>query len=72
MLRWFGHVERMDEGHMAKKVNISDVEWSKCRGRPRLGCMDGVKRALGERGMSMEQGRQNALDRSWESSVRSE
>ena len=41
--------------------------------RPRLGWMVGVKRALGERGMSIEQGRQNALDRKrWELIVRSE
>ena len=26
MLRWFGHVEKLDEDRMAKKVMISDVE----------------------------------------------
>ena len=52
----------MDEECMAKEEMISDVEGNKCRGRPRLGWMGCVKRALGERGMSVEQGRQNALD----------
>ena len=26
MLKWFGHVERMDQEHMAKEVMIFDVE----------------------------------------------
>ena len=34
--------------------------------------MDGVRMALGEIGMSVEQGRLNALDRRWELIVRSE
>ena len=34
--------------------------------------MGGVKRALGEGDKSVEQGKQNALDRGWESIVRSE
>ena len=57
MLRWLGHVKRMNEEHMAKKVMISDVEGNRCRGRPMLGWMDGVKRTLRETGMSPEQGR---------------
>ena len=36
VLRWFGHVEGMDEEQMAK-VMISDDEGNRCRGRPRLG-----------------------------------
>ena len=51
----------------------SDVEGHRCWGRSMLGWMAGVKRALGERSMSVEQGRQNALDRrKWEMIVRSE
>ena len=63
VLRWFRHVERMDEEHMAKKVMIYDVERNRCRGRPRLRWMGGIRMALGERGMSVEQGRLNVLDR---------
>ena len=71
VLTWFGHVERMDEEHMAKKVVISDVEVNRSRGRPRFGWMDGVRIALEERAMSVEQGRLNALDRRrWEFIVR--
>ena len=42
VLRWFGHVERMDEEQMDKKM-ISDVERNRCRVRPRFGWMDGVR-----------------------------
>ena len=51
VLRWFGHVERMDEYHMARRVLMTDVSGGRVRGRPRLGWMDGVKVALGNRGM---------------------
>ena len=45
----------------------------RCRGGPRLGWMDDVRMALGERGMSLEQGRLIVLDRRrWELIVRSE
>ena len=73
LLRWFKHVRRIDEKHMAKKVMILDVEGNRSIVRPRLGWMEGVNRALGERHMSVKQGRQTALDRRrWEVIVRSE
>ena len=72
VLRWFGHMERMDEECMTKKVMISDVEGNKCWERPRLGWIYGVSMALGERDMSVEQGRLNVLDRRrWELIVNS-
>ena len=38
VLRWFRHVERMDEYHMARRVLMADVrEDGYCMGRPRLG-----------------------------------
>ena len=49
-----GHVERMDEYRMARRVLISEVSGGLVRGRPRLGWMDGVKVALGNRGMTVE------------------
>ena len=63
MLRWFGHVERIDEYHMARKVLMADVRGGRVRGRQRLGWMDGVKVALGNRGMTVEAARQCAKDR---------
>ncbi len=59
MLQWFGHVERMEEKHLVKKITRSDV-----RGvRPLMRWLDSVKRALGARGLSAEQGRVVVCDR---------
>ena len=63
VLRWFGHVERMDEYSMARKVLMAEVSGRRVRGTPRLGCMDCVKVALGNRGMTVEAARQCAEDR---------
>ena len=57
-MRWFGHVERMDEYRMARRVLMAEVSGGLIRGRPRLGWMDGVKVALGNRGMTVEATRQ--------------
>ena len=48
------HVERMDEYRMARMVLIAEVIGGRVRGRARLGWMDGVKVALGNRGMTMQ------------------
>ena len=42
VLRWFGHVERMDEHRMARRVLMAEVSGGRVRGRPWLGWMDGV------------------------------
>ena len=61
ILRWFGHVERM-EYRMARLVLMAEVSEGRVRGRPRLGWMDGVKLALGNSGMTVEAARQCAKD----------
>ena len=53
-LRWFRHVERMDEYRMARRVLMAEVSIGRVRWRPRLCWMDGVKVALGNRGMTVE------------------
>ena len=37
VLRWFEHVERMDEYRMATRVLMAEVSGGRVRGRPRLG-----------------------------------
>ena len=37
VLRWFGHLERMNEYRMARRVFMVDVNGGRVRGRPRLG-----------------------------------
>ena len=63
VVRWFGHVERMDEYRMARRELMAEVSGLRVRGRPRLGWMDGVKVALGNRGMMVDPGRQCPKDR---------
>ena len=62
VLRWFRHVERMDDYRMARRVLMAEVSGGRVRGRPRLG-MDGVKVPLGNRGMTVEAARQCAKER---------
>ena len=57
VLRWFGHVERIDECRMARKVLMAEATGGRVRERSRLGWMDGVKVALGNRGMTVEAAR---------------
>ena len=51
----FGHVESMDEYRMARRVLMAEVSGGRVRGRPRLGWMDGVKVAFGNRGVKVEE-----------------
>ena len=46
VLRWFGHVERMDEYRMARRVLMAEVSLGWVPERSRLGWMYGVKEAL--------------------------
>ena len=63
VLRWFVHVERMDEYRMARRVLMAEVSGGRVRGTPRLGWMEGVNVVLGNRGMTVESARQCAKDR---------
>ena len=63
VLRWFGHVERMDDYRIERRVLMAEVSGGRVRRRPRLGWMGGVKVALGNRGMTVEAARQCAKDR---------
>ena len=49
VLRWFGHVGRMDEYRMARRVLMAEVSGGRIRWRPRLGWMHDVKVAMGNR-----------------------
>ena len=47
----------MDEYRMARRVLMAEVSGGRARGRPRLSWMDGLKVALGNRGMILEAAR---------------
>ena len=57
VLIWFGHVERMNEYHMARRVLMGDVSGVRVRGRPRLGWMFGVKMSLCNRRIMVDNAR---------------
>ena len=70
VLRCFGHVERMDEYRLARRVLMAEISGGRVWGRPRLGWMDGVKVALGNRGVMVEAARQCAEDqKEWRAPV---
>ena len=46
-----------------ESVFMADVSGGRVRGKPRLGWMDGVMAALGNRSLTMEAARQYAKDR---------
>ena len=56
-------MERIDEFRMARRVLMADISGGRVRGRPRLGWMDGVKVALGNKRMTVVAARQCAKDR---------
>ena len=60
VLRWFGHVERMEEDQMARRVLMAEVSGGRVHGRPRFGWMDGV--TVG-RGLERDYGGGYAKDR---------
>ena len=73
ILRWFGHVERMNENCLTKRVSNASVDGRAPRGRPRFGWMDGVKIALNKRGMRVEEARVRAGNRdAWRAIVKSQ
>ena len=48
---------------MTRRVLMAEVSGGRARGRPRIGWLDGVKVALGNRGMTVAAARQSAKDR---------
>ena len=58
-----GHVERMDNERLLKKVMNAKVDGRSARGRPRFGWMDGVKRALNDRRMDIREASERARNR---------
>ena len=70
-LKWFGHVERIESESLTKSVYVSEVDWERGRGRPRLIWRDGVEKYVREGGLSWGEGRQMTGDRgTWRRFVR--
>ena len=63
VLKWFSHVERMDNDRLLKKIMNEKVSGRSARGRLRFGWMDGEKRALDDRRMDVREASERARNR---------
>jgi len=45
-ISWLGHLERMEEDRMSKKIFTQELEGTRRRGRPRKGWKEEVERDL--------------------------
>ena len=71
VLRWFGHVERMGDERLVKRVYESEVTGVRRRGRPRKSWMNGVKEALERKGLNIQEAKVSVQDRNeWRSICR--
>ncbi len=67
MLRWFGHIERMESQEFVRKVYVSESVDPNSRGRPHGRWKDRVKKHVCERGAArrggLDQGMRECLDK---------
>merc|ERR1712090_13213 len=68
VLRWFGHVERMEGERLVRRVYDSDARGMRGRGRPRKCWIDGTKEVLSRKGLGIQEARVCVQDRNeWRS-----
>ena len=53
VLRWFGHVERVDKERMGRRVLMAEISGVQVQGRLWLGRVDGVKVTMSSREMTV-------------------
>ena len=63
VLRWFGHVEKMERDMITKRVYVGECSSIRSVGRPRKRGIDTVKEGLKKRGMDVRQARRMVQDR---------
>ncbi len=65
--KWFGHMERMEDGKITRRVYVSEIEGRNVRGRPPVKRRDRVQEYVRERGegslRNLEQARRVCQDR---------
>ena len=66
-LRWFGHVERMEENNWVKRVRGVNVEGAVARGRPKKTWDEVIQRDLRDLGLNRETARDRAV---WRATIR--
>ena len=55
VLRWFGHVERMENNRIAKRVYVGKCAGSCSVARPKKGSIDTVNNCLRKRGLDVSE-----------------
>ncbi len=72
-LKWFGHVERMEESKMTGRGGVREIEGGNVRGRPPVKWRNRVQEYVRERGerslRNTEQARRECPDRGGNSSA---
>ena len=63
VLRWFGHLTRVNQRRLVKKVFKGEIEGERGRGRPGKRWVDGVKEVLRELGLTWDEAIEVARDR---------
>jgi hypothetical protein len=49
-LKWYGHVQRIEEGRLPKKVRKWSLPGRRKRGRPKATWAEGIRGLMGEKG----------------------
>jgi hypothetical protein len=63
MLRWYGHLVRMEEDRKPRQILEARIEGKRGRGKPRKVWMDDIKEAAGRRGKTIQEARSMAMTR---------
>ena len=62
VLRWFGHVERMERDRVAKRIYVGECAVIRSVGRPLKKWIDTVNECLRKRGLDIRQARRMVQD----------
>ena len=71
MLRWFGHMERMNDSRLVKRMYSGECVGNRPAGRPKRKWIESVNKCLKERNVSLVEVRRKVYNRSeWRGIVR--
>ena len=62
-LRWFGHVNRMNDNRIAKSIYSARTQGKRPKGRPRRKWVEDIEEALRKRNLTLTEGNRKCQDR---------